>query len=96
MAVTEALACGIPVVATNVGGIPEQIEQGKTGFLVSIGDSIAMTQYIQLLLEDDEFRQQIGWQASVIAQHKFSLELMTNNYLNWYQEIMDSGRNSHY
>ena len=96
LAVTEALACGIPVVATNVGGIPEQIEQGKTGFLVSIGDSIAMTQYIQLLLEDDEFRQQIGWQASVIAQHKFSLELMTNNYLNWYQEIMDSGRNSHY
>ena len=40
--IIEALACGTPVVATAVGGIPEQIVEGKTGFLVPVGDAGAM------------------------------------------------------
>ena len=55
---------------------------------MSIGDSISMTQYIQMLLADDNLRQQIGLQAATIAQDKFSLELMSNNYLNWHQLII--------
>jgi hypothetical protein len=53
-----------------------------------------MTQYIQMLLADDNLRQQIGLQAAAIAQDKFSLELMSNNYLNWHQLIiaLEKGR----
>ena len=91
--VLEALACGIPVVATAVGGIPEQIEQNKTGFLVSLGDAINMAQSIQLLLENDNLHQQISRQAAETAQRKFNAERMANDYLDWYQTILQSQKN---
>ena len=46
------MACGTPVVATAVGGIPEQIEDGKTGFLVPAGDAVAMAARIEQVLKD--------------------------------------------
>ena len=52
LTVTEAMACGTPVVATAVGGIPEQIEDGKTGFLVPAGDAVAMAARIEQVLKD--------------------------------------------
>ena len=88
--ILEALACGIPVVATAVGGIPEQIEQNKTGFLVSLGDAINMAQSIQLLLEDHALRQELSQQAAETAQRKFNAERMANDYLDWYQTILQS------
>jgi glycosyltransferase involved in cell wall biosynthesis len=88
--ILEALACGIPVVATAVGGIPEQIEQNKTGFLIPLGDAVDMAQSIQLLLEDDNLRQQVSHQAAETAQCKFNAERMANDYLDWYQNILQS------
>ncbi|MDX2099457.1 MAG: glycosyltransferase [Leptolyngbyaceae cyanobacterium bins.59] len=86
--VLEALACGLPVVATGVGGIPEQVTVEKTGFLVPPGDAAAMAFQIQRLLEDPELWQQMSVAAADRARHHFDQELMVDRYLEWYSEIL--------
>lgn len=54
LAALEALSCGVPVVASNVGGIPEQVEHGKTGYLAPVGDVPAMAGHVLALVEDPE------------------------------------------
>jgi len=87
--VLEALACGTPVVATAVGGIPEQVEDGVTGFLVPPGDAEMMAYRIEQLLSDDELRRELGAQAAKVARSRFSLERQVNEYLGWYKEILE-------
>jgi len=84
--VLEALACGAPVVASRIGGIPEQVEEGKTGYLVPVGDSKAMAGWILDLLADRELRLQMGRQAAENAAQRFGLERMVEEYLHFYEE----------
>lgn len=90
--VIEALACGTPVIATRVGGIPEQIKAGETGFLVNAGDAQAMADNIALLLHDAELRQHMGKSAAQDARARFDLEQQADRYLDWYQEIQQVAR----
>lgn len=92
--VLEALACGIPVVATAVGGIPEQVEDGVTGFLTPMGDSEMMADRIVRLLTDHDRRRQMGARAAEIAQKRFDLNRQADEYLAWYQEILRRDRQS--
>jgi len=87
--VLEALASGIPVVATAVGGIPEQIVEGKTGFLVPPGDAGAMAGWVLNLLGNEGFRLQMGREAAEDAARRFSLERMVRDYLAFYREILE-------
>ena len=87
--ILEALACGTPVVATAVGGIPEQIEDGVTGFLVPQGDAAIMASRIEQLLSDDELRRKMSAQAAKAARSRFNLEHQVSKYLNWYKEILE-------
>ena len=86
--VLEALACGIPVVATAVGGIPEQVEDGKTGFLVPPKDAEMMASRIEQLLSNDELRKEMGTQAVKSARSRFDIEQQVSKYLDWYKEIL--------
>lgn len=92
--VLEALACGTPVIATAVGGIPDQVEEGQTGFLVRAGDSEAMADRICHLLIDDDLRRQMSLQAEHAAQQRFDGQRMVADYLQWYQQILRSRSNS--
>jgi glycosyltransferase involved in cell wall biosynthesis len=85
--VLEALACGAPVVATAVGGIPEQVEDGLTGFLVPPGDAGQMAERIGRLLNDDDLRRDFSRQAAESARRRFDLERQVNDYLTWYREL---------
>jgi glycosyltransferase involved in cell wall biosynthesis len=84
--VLEAQACGIPTVATAVGGIPEQIEDGQGGFLVPAGDAPALADRLTQLLSDPGLRARMGIQAAEAARRRFDLSCQADAYLGWYHE----------
>ncbi len=86
--ILEALACGTPVVATAVGGIPEQINEGVTGFLVPLADSEAMAARAIQLFDDAALRQRIREAAAQHARDHFSLARQVAAYLDWYAEVL--------
>ena len=87
--ILESLACGTPVVATAVGGVPEQVDEGQTGFLTPPGDSEAMAARISQLLENDNLRHTFGCRAADTARRRFDLVRQVEDYLNWYYEILE-------
>lgn len=87
--VLEALACGTPVVASAVGGILEQIVEGRTGFLVPAGDAPALAERVLELLADEGLRLRMGRQAAEDAARRFGLERMVGEYLEFYKGILN-------
>ncbi|MBW2253271.1 MAG: glycosyltransferase [Deltaproteobacteria bacterium] len=79
LAVMEAMAAGLPVVATEVGGIPELVRQGTTGHLVPPEDSPALAKALVTLLEDADLRRRMG-QAARRDAESFSIREMTCQY----------------
>ena len=92
LVIIEAQACGAPVVATAVGGIPELIEDGNTGFLVPLGDSNAMAERILEILLNDRLRECMSKNAAELARRRYNIQQQVESYLNWYMEILE--RNS--
>jgi glycosyltransferase involved in cell wall biosynthesis len=88
-AVLEALACGTPVVATSVGGIPEQVADGFNGFLVHPGSAEEMAEAIRVLLTDVGTRARLARNAALDAEERFDLNGQAREYLAWYREIID-------
>jgi glycosyltransferase involved in cell wall biosynthesis len=106
-AILESLACGTPVIATAVGGIPEQIrslrvafgahaacyqEDLATGVLVSAGDSAAMAEAVRLVSTNEVLRRRLGENAAVDAADRFDLETQTEKMIAWYKEVITDFR----
>jgi glycosyltransferase involved in cell wall biosynthesis len=91
--VLEALACGTPVVATAVGGIPEQIVDGVTGFLSPAGDSDSLARHLLRLLREPEVRRRMGQAAATQVAERFPLAAMVDEYISLYEEIARAGGN---
>ena len=91
--ILEAQACGIPVVATAVSGIPEQIEDGVTGYLVPRGDYVAIAERIRTLMGYHEVREAMGLRAAERAKRLFDLKHQVNTYLNLYTDLLTDRRN---
>jgi glycosyltransferase involved in cell wall biosynthesis len=87
-AVLEALASGIPVVASRVGGIPEQIEEGRSGFVVPATDPAALAARLQLVLSDERLRARLGATGAERARARFHFERHVTEYLDWYAELV--------
>lgn len=68
------MAVGLPVVSTRVGGIPEAVEDGVSGYLVAPGAIRDFVNAVSLLLENRELRQQMGQAGQLRARESFSLE----------------------
>jgi len=86
----EAMALGIPIVASRVGGLAEVVQDERTGLLVPPQDAKALAQAIARLHDDPAFRSQLGDQARRLQQAMYSLEAMTERYLAIYWELAPS------
>ena len=82
--IAEAMACGAPVVATRVGGIPEVVEDGETGLLVEPGDILHAAKAISTLLASPSLRYRMGDNARRSVQEKFNLSKNVAQLVNLY------------
>jgi N-acetyl-alpha-D-glucosaminyl L-malate synthase BshA len=89
LAALEAMACEVVPIATNVGGVPEVIDPGKTGFLADVGDVDAMANYALEILSDDAKLKQMGEQARASAQARFCASKIIPMYEKYYREVLD-------
>jgi glycosyltransferase involved in cell wall biosynthesis len=85
--VVEALACGTPVIGSAVGGIPEQIDDGVTGYLVSQGDDRAMAERVLELASSEARRAEMGDAAAAYARRHLDIQQTADAYLGWFEEI---------
>ena len=85
--ILEAMASGLPVIATRVGGNPELIEEGETGVLVPPSDPVAMANAIRAYLLDPVQLERHGQAGRKRVETQFSLEAMVNGYLAVYDSI---------
>ena len=85
-AVLEAMACGLPVVSTRAGGLPEVVVDGETGILLAPHDEPAMAQAIVTLLKDPAQRAALGQAGRARVLDAFSVESMVSKTLNVYQQ----------
>lgn len=90
MILIEAQALGVPVIATNVGGIPEVIRDNQTGILVPSGDTHSLAQAITHLLEDEQKRLAMAQAARIWIRDKFKAQDMVNEISDLYQELISN------
>jgi len=87
-AVLEYMAAGLPVVATDVGGLREAVAEGDTGFLVASGDHAAMAERIIQLLSNAERARAMGLRGKALAEQQFASEHHLRNTLELYDELL--------
>ena len=90
----EAMAAGLPCIASNVGGNVDLIQDGETGLTVEPGDVDSLTRALRRLLEDADLRVRLGQNARAKAQ-EFPVEKMIARTTQVYQEVLDGSRARH-
>ncbi|MER1985416.1 MAG: N-acetyl-alpha-D-glucosaminyl L-malate synthase BshA [Solibacillus sp.] len=84
----EAMACGVPGIGTNIGGIPEVIEHGKDGYIVPLGDTNAVAKFaIELLMDDDKLAQ-FRLAAMEAVEQKFHEDKVIAQYEKLYERLV--------
>jgi len=91
-AILEALAMGKAVVASRVGGIPEVVEEGKTGFLVEPEQPAAIAEKVILLLRNPELRSELGERGRRFVEEKYDNRLMVRRLEALYRELAGATR----
>lgn len=89
--ILEAMATGLPIVATRVGGSPELVDEGRTALLVPADDPPAMATAIESYADDASMRAQHGRAGRALAEARFSLPVMVRGYL----EVYDRAQRRH-
>jgi glycosyltransferase involved in cell wall biosynthesis len=89
MSILEAMAAGLPVIATRVGGIPEVIKDGENGILVQPQDPDALANAICRILDDSEVSSNLARMARIAVEENYSLRSITDAYTRIYLSIID-------
>jgi N-acetyl-alpha-D-glucosaminyl L-malate synthase BshA len=90
LAALEALSCGVPVVASRVGGLSEVISDGENGFLTPLGDLPAMAERVVQVLSDPALHARMSAAARATAVEKFPREPMVTRYEDYYRRVIST------
>ena len=90
LAAAEAMACGLPVVATHCSSLPELIDEGKGGFLCPLGDAQVFANKINQLADDAHLRREMGEYNRTRIEKAFTLERMVKEYRYLFDEVLDT------
>ena len=88
IAALDAMAAGLPVIASSVGGVPELVEDGETGWLVPPADVETLVSRLRSLLLNAELRLSMGAAAQARVRNHFNLATMTENFSRLYDELL--------
>jgi glycosyltransferase involved in cell wall biosynthesis len=87
VAILEAMAAGLPIVATPVGGIPDVVRPNQTGFLVPVGDPVRLSEVLIWLAEHPEDARTMGREARRLVEAQYSDRAMANAYGRLYSAL---------
>lgn len=87
LSVLEAMAHGKPIVASDIGGLPELVRHGRTGLLFEPGNAQQLSSYVRILLGDPDLRRKLGNEARKIAETEYSLERHGAALLSLYESL---------
>ena len=88
ISILEAMAYGLPIISTPVGGIPEAVEDGTNGFLIQPGDYKALAEKIDLMANDEPLREQMGQQSYKLAKEKFDIRIIIKQLQDIYDKML--------
>jgi N-acetyl-alpha-D-glucosaminyl L-malate synthase BshA len=88
LAALEAMACEVPVIASKVGGLPEVVTDGETGYLAPVGDVDKMAADAARLLTDRKLRQEMGQRARESAINRYRTDVVIPQYIEFYEQIL--------
>jgi glycosyltransferase involved in cell wall biosynthesis len=88
MSILEAMAAGLPVVASNVGGVPELVADGETGLLVPPGDPQALAAALRRLVENEDLRRRLGARGRERAKELFDLPRFRQAHVALYERLL--------
>lgn len=91
LAALEAMACGVPPVATNSGGLPDLITHGHDGFMEPVGDVDAQALRLVQILSDTSLRHRMSAAARATANTRFCTDLIIPRYERYYKTVYDQG-----
>jgi L-malate glycosyltransferase len=89
LAALEAMACEVVPIATRAGGVPEVIEQGKSGYLADVGDVETMARYAIELLNDETRLREMARQARAVAMDRFCSTKIVKQYEDFYRRVLE-------
>lgn len=90
LAALEAQACELPVIATRIGGIPEVVSEGETGFLSDVGDVLKMADDTIRLVRDADIRHAFGKRGRELAVERYSTEKIIPQYIAFYESVLNN------
>ncbi len=89
-AILEAQSTGLPVVSTNVGGIPEFLEDGKNGFVIEPGDEPELTKKLLRLLQNPDLAKKMGDLGRQLIEKNLSWDIITNQVIELYHKLLET------
>ena len=88
LAALEAMSCGLPVVTSNAGGLPELNVHGETGFHSPVGDVDSMSQQVLRILREPQLKETLAAQARQFAFERFHADIIIPQYIDLYESVL--------
>jgi glycosyltransferase involved in cell wall biosynthesis len=94
LAALEAQACEVPVIATRIGGIPEVVAEGETGYLSDVGDVAKMSEDTLRLINDEEIRRVFGEKGRELALQRYASDKIIPQYIKFYEQVVQKAQSA--